>query len=91
MNILLQQINGMFTHPKMEKIQFDNKWKVKGELFMKINSKGENKHYIEIEMNTNSKQAEEIVAKKILSKMYLENKEILETMAILKKKKGFKT
>ena len=52
MNILLQQINGMFTHPKMEKIQFDNKWKVKGELFMKINSTGENKHYIEIEMNT---------------------------------------
>jgi len=40
MNILLQQINGMFTHPKMEKIPFDNRWKVKGELFMKNNSTG---------------------------------------------------
>lgn len=48
----------MFTHPKMEKMQFDNKWKVKGELFMKINSTGETKQYMEIEINTNSKQAE---------------------------------
>jgi hypothetical protein len=71
MNILLQQIIGIFTHPKMEKIPFDNKWKVKGELFMKNNSTGEVKHYLEIEVNTNSKQAEETVAKKILSKMYL--------------------
>ena len=38
---------------------------------MKGNSDGESKSYIEVEINTNSKQAEEAVAKKMLSKMYL--------------------
>jgi hypothetical protein len=30
MNILIQQIPNTFCHPKMEKMQFNGQWKVKG-------------------------------------------------------------
>ena len=35
MNLLIQQIPNNFFFPKMEKIQFNNQWKVKGELHYK--------------------------------------------------------
>jgi hypothetical protein len=91
MNILLQQITGVFTHPKMEKMAFDNKWKVKGELRMTNRETGTTKTYSETEVNLNSKLAEEAVAKRLLMAMYAENREVLELMAMLKRKKGFKT
>ncbi len=30
LNMLLQQIPGSFSHPKMEKMQLNNQWKVRG-------------------------------------------------------------
>ncbi len=54
MNILLQQITGIFNHPKMEKIQDGNGlWKVKGFLILK--DLKEEKEYVSVEVNKNSK------------------------------------
>lgn len=77
MNVLLQQIPGAFDHPKMEKMPWQNKWKVQGKLIVKEGAGRVGREYVELEVSANSKAAEEAVAKKLLTDMYSENKEIL--------------
>lgn len=57
MNILCQQIPGTFEFPKMEKMQFNNQWKVKGVLKYKHTDYEQCRTYEEIEVNANSKVA----------------------------------
>jgi hypothetical protein len=58
MNLLLQQIPATFVHPKMEKMQFQSQWKVKGELEYRHHDPSRSKVYKEIITNPNSKAAE---------------------------------
>jgi|JI6StandDraft_1071083.scaffolds.fasta_scaffold644338_1 hypothetical protein len=76
MNLLLQQLPTSFDHPKMEKMQDNNKWKVRGELRYK-HQKGAEMVYKEVETNMNSKKGEEDVAKKLLTKMFKDHPEIV--------------
>ena len=77
MNVLLQQITGTFTHPKMEKMNVNNLWKVKGVLVFKDPITNNSKEYIDVVCNKSAKDAEEIVAKSLLTKMYKDNQSIL--------------
>lgn len=42
-------------------------------------------------MNQSSKLGEEMVAKKLVTKVYKDNLEILETISMIKRKKGIRT
>lgn len=92
MNLLIQQLPGYFTFPKMDKMQFNSQWKVKGQLLYKHPLKPELcKTYVELEVNLNSKTAEEIVARKLLTSMYEDHPDIVEIMSVIKTKKSIKT